>query len=63
VHTVEIDKHPVKLMQREKMHSVRFRLSRRRLVWGVPLPIVSKWEEIGDSEIRYYRIGSNPNRE
>jgi hypothetical protein len=62
-HTMEIDKHPIKLMQRQKGHSVRFRLSRRRMVWGVPLPIVSKWEEIGESEPRYYVIGANPNRE
>jgi hypothetical protein len=63
VHSLVIDKHPVKLMQREKVHSVRFRLSRRRMIWGVPLPIVSKWEEIGESEPRYYKIGANPNRE
>jgi hypothetical protein len=63
VFTLDIDKHPVKLMQREKTHSVQFRLSRRRLVWGVPVPIVSAWEEIAESEVYYYKIGANPNRE
>jgi len=63
VFTHEIDKHPVKLMQRGKTHSVQFRLSRRRMVWGVPVPLVSKWEEIAESEVYYYKIGTNPNME
>jgi hypothetical protein len=61
--TMEIDKHPVKLMKRDKVHSVKFRISKRRMVFGVPLPIVSAWQEIGESEPRYYKIGVNPNME
>lgn len=59
-HTMEIDKHPVALMKRGKAHSVKFRLSKRRMVFGVPLPTVSKWEEICESEPRYYVIGKSP---
>ena len=54
--TLEVDKHPVKLMQREKVHSVRFRLSKRRMVWGVPVPFVSAWQEIAESDPKYYVI-------
>ena len=62
-HTMEIDKHPVALMKRGKVHSVKFRLSKRRMVWGVPLPYVSAWQEMGESELWYYKIGANPNME
>lgn len=60
VFSLEVDKHPVKLMQREKVHSVRFRLSHRRLVFGVPLPIVTSWEEMAESEPLYYKIARTP---
>jgi hypothetical protein len=63
VHSLEVDKHPVRLMERNKVHSVRFRLSRRRMICGIPLPIVSEWQEIAESEPLYYKIGANPNRE
>jgi hypothetical protein len=63
VFSLDVDKHPVKLMVRNKVHSVKFRISKRRMVFGVPLPIVSKWQEIGESEPKYYKIGTNPNME
>ena len=58
--SLEVDKHPVKIMQREKVHSVRFRLSRRRMIWGVPLPLVSSWVEIAESDPKYYIIAKSP---
>ncbi len=63
IYTLEVDKHPVKLMQRDRVHSVQFRLSRRRIVSGIPIPFVSKWEDIAESDIWYYKIGVNPNME
>jgi hypothetical protein len=33
------------------------------MIWGVPLPFISKWEELCESEPRYYKIGTNPNME
>jgi hypothetical protein len=62
-YALEVDKHPVKLMQREKVHSVQFKLARRRMVFGVPVPIVSSWEDIAESDLKYYVIGKNPNLE
>ena len=60
VFSIEVDKHPVKLMQREKVHSVQYRLSTRRLIWGVPIPVVSAWEELAESEPYYYKIAKAP---
>jgi hypothetical protein len=57
--SVEVPKHPVKLMVREKAHSVRFRIKSRRVVFGVPLPGISGWIPLAESETYYYKIGKS----
>lgn len=54
--TLSVPKHPVALMKRDKVHSVKFRIKSRRVVFGVPLPGISGWNPLAESETYWYKF-------